>query len=330
MKQFNTFALVGSVAVLLASQASAQSASDRRSAIESQATRIGGPAQQVGPGQEAVATETGSEAGLQRLISKKTSPFSFEAGSTYSYFYRSNPLSTNGAIAKAVKSGVSDLSGFATVSYDNYEMFGGVFTPTAGFNISTVMHSKKDLEFADYVNQRISLLGDLRFSDGWAVTPSLEASNIVSSQFGTEDYKEFYPNLSLSKTWGIGANSAVRAVYQTGYHFSEVDDLGGGIPGVTSDRLDNWTNSVGVNYYRNLLPNLLGQVYGELSNRSYSKGQNDGRNDFSTTVGCSVGYTWKWVRSSVYANYSNRLSDDSVNEYKNLDAGVSVSVLLKF
>lgn len=330
MKPLNTFALAGSVAVLLASQGNAQTVSDRRSAIESQVSRTGGPAQQVGPGQVAERTETGSEAGLQRLISKKTGPFSFEAGSNYSYFYRSNPLSTNGAIAKAVKSGVSDLSGFVTASYDNYEMLGGVFTPTAGYNISSVMHSKKELEFADYLNQKIFLLGDLRFSEGWAVTPSLEISNIISSKFKTEDYKEFYPNVTLSKTWGIGASSAVRAGYQTGYHFSEVDDLGGGIPGITADRLDHWFNSMGVNYYRNFTPNLLGQVYGEVSNRSYSNGQNSGRSDLATVVGCSMGYTWKCVRPSVYANFTNRRSDDSVNEYKNVDAGVSLSVNLKF
>jgi len=271
-----------------------------------------------------------SDTGLQRVVNKRENAFAAEAGTSFTYQYRSNPLSTNGLLARAIKSGVAEVGGFASASLGNYEVLNGVYTPRIGYNVSSVMLSKKALDFADYMTNRIAIAGDLKYESGWSITPSLEYSNIISSKFKTEDYKEWYPNLSVSKIWGINENSLVRAAATTGYHFSSVDSLGGVVPGVTADRLDNWTNSVGLAYYRNLFFGVVWQAYGELSNRSYYQGQNDGRTDLMKTVGSSLNYNWKFLRFSTFLNFTNRKSSDYLNDYKNLDAGATVSAAISF
>lgn len=337
MQKANLLGAVALVAQTLAATALAQSASDRSAALEGVATRSTPPAlrNMQAPMEGAKpegdsADHTYSDVGVQRLVTKKENAFGWDAGTSFSYIYRSNPLSTNGQLASAIRSGVSELSGFASVSFGNYEFLNGVFTPRLGFNMTSSVLSEKKLDFADYKTQRVYFSGDLKYQDGWSLTPSLEYSNILSSKFGTEDYKEWYPNLSIAKIWTLDEKSLVRAGFTTGYHFSTVDALGDSIPGVTADRLDNWTNSLGISYYRELFFGVTGQAYGELSNRKFYNGQNEGRTDLLKTVGCSLGYSWKFLRLSTFLNFSKRHSSDYLNDYKNLDLGASASAVFNF
>ena len=331
MKQANKFKLIALLTPLASVSSFAQSVADRQSAIESQATRITAPTIEDKLKTDASSSgSTSSDVGLQRVVSKKESNFSVDAGSSFNYMYRSNPLSTNGKLSAFVKSGVYEATAFASFGYDNYEAFNGVFTPRVGFSISSVRHTQSQLDFADYRTQKVYLQGDLSYESGWSIAPLLECSNIVSSKYGTEDYKEFYPSITLGKTWEIDKKSVLRTYCTTGYHFSEVDDLGGTVPSVTANRLDNWTNNIGASYYRNLMFNVQGQVYAELSDRNFANGQNRARTDITETVGSALSYTWKVLRASVFANYTNRSSNEIINEYKNYDIGANVSVVFRF
>jgi hypothetical protein len=314
-----------------------QGRTERQSAFEGFATRESQPvARELSGGAEGNRQGEGSrsaaysDTGLQRVVNKKENAFAVDAGASTGYMYRSNVLSTNGMLAKAVKSGVMEVNGFASASLGNYEFLGGVYTPRVGYNISQITHSKKVLSFADYLSNRVSFAGDLKFESGWSVTPALDYSNIVSSKFHTEDYNEWYPNLTVGKVWGIDDKTMVRASASTGYHFSTVDSLGGTVPGLTANRLDNWTNSVGLSLYRTLFYGIVWQGYGELSNRGFSNGQNVGRTDLMKTIGESLTYNWRFLRFSTYLNFSNRHSSDYTNDYKNLDAGASVSAVVNF
>jgi hypothetical protein len=87
---------------------------------------------------------------------------------------------------------------------------------------------------------------------------------------------------------------------------------------------------VGLAYYRSLFFGVVWQAYGELSNRKYSGGLNDGRTDLMKTVGGSLNYNWKFLRFATFLNFSNRHSSDYVNDYKNLDAGATISAVVNF
>lgn len=329
-KEIKLLALLAPLGVV---GAAAQSPVDRQSALEGVATRNTAPmALPSSKEKEAVTPGSAdtSDAGLQRVVTKKERAVEFDAGTTFSYLYRSNPLSVNGAIGKVVKSGVADIGAFVSASFGNYEILNGVYTPRIGGGISEVSLTNRQLNFIDYRTQRVFFQGDLKYSNGWTVSPSLEYSSITSSQFRTEDYKEWFPSLSLAKIWGIDDKSLLRAAFSTGHRFSEVDSLGGNVPGVTAHRLDNWSNSLSLAYYRDLFFGITGQVYGELANRSYYNGQNRGRNDLSKTIGSSLAYNWRILRFSLFWNYTQRESSLQINEYRNLDAGASVSAAFKF
>lgn len=310
----------------------------RQSAVEGAATRemqqpsrAGTATGSVGPSNASGEDDANyNDTGLQRVVNKKENAFSVDAGASTSYMYRSNPLSTNGAIARAVKSGVIDFSGYASVSLGSYDFWDGVFAPRVGYNFSSIMHSRKELRFADYMTNRFSLTGDLRFENGWFVSPALEQSHILSTEFRTEDYSEWYPNLSIGKLWSIDGNSTLRATATTGYHFSHVDDLGGGIPGVTEDRLDNWTNSINLTYSRILFLGVVLQTYADVSLRSFDKGQNSGRSDVVKTVGGALNYNWRFLRFSTYVNLTSRDSSDELNKYENFDIGASIGANFAF
>jgi hypothetical protein len=311
---------------------------NRQSAVEGAATReMQQPSRAgstPGSGESARGVEDDgvnySDTGLQRVVNKKENAFSVDAGASTSYMYRSNALSTNGAIARAAKSGVVDVSAYASMSMGSYDVWDGVFVPRVGYSFSSIMHSQRDLRFADYMTNRFSVSGDLRFENGWSISPSLDQSHIISSEFHTEDYSEWYPNLSVSKLWGIDQNTTVRATATTGYHFSKVDALGGTVPGVTEDRLDNWTNSINLSFYRNLFFGIVLQAYGDLSVRSFGNGQNKGRSDVVKTAGGSLNYNWRFLRFSTYLNLTNRDSSDDLNKYENFDLGATLGASFTF
>ena len=332
-KEIKFLALVAPFGVL---SAVAQSPADRQSALEGVATRTTAPVtlpprtNEEGGTSDGTGSTESSDAGLQRIVTKKERAIEFDAGTTFSYLYRSNPLSTNGVISKSIKSGVADIGTFVSASFGNHEILNGVFTPRIGGGISEVSLTNRELNFIDYRTQRVFFQGDLKYSNGWTVSPSLEYSSITSSKFDTEDYKEWFPNVSVAKIWGIDDKSVLRAGLSTGHRFSEVDSLGGSVPGVTANRLDNWSNSLSLTYYRDLFFGITGQVYGELANRSYYNGQNRNRNDLSKTIGSSLAYSWKILRFSLFWTYTDRESALQINEYRNLDAGASVSASFRF
>lgn len=320
-------------AILITSAALGQGAADRKSVVESQSSRLSDllrdGTQKPGSLGADVAS---SDVGLQQLVEEKETGISVETGVSTSYIYRSNPLSTTGGkLAKELKSPVVDATGFIALSLGAHDLLGGVFIPRIGLSYYSLQHAKTELRgLADFTSTKVSFLGDLKYPDGWSITPGIEYSNIISSH-DTEDYAEYYPNVSLSKVWSLDNKSAVRAIFNTGYHISKVD----AIAGETEDRLDNWTNSLGVAYSRYLLTGLQFMGFGEISSKRYSNGGNENRNDWVRSIGSSLTYSLierKWLswRISIFGNYLNRQSNNEIYKYKNLDLGASTGVSLSF
>jgi len=327
------------ILVLLASLASVTVFAQTTSATRESATQ--GAVKGMGPESAKQQAKVGakgststSDAGVQQVV-KKADKFSGNVGASFSYFYRDNALSTNSTLAKYLKSGIMNISGFGSASYGNYEVLDGVFTPYAGVGASKLSHTESKLEDFDYMSQKFYVMGDWKYADGWAINPSLEYTRIESVEFNTEDYKEWYPNVSVGKSWNIDEVSIFRAYVNTGYHFSNVEAYAG--TQATSDRLDNWTNTLSLNYYRSLWMGIMGHAYSDFGWKSYSNGQNSKRDDFDKTVGGSLAYTWwDFLRLSVFATYIDRSSSDKtsaaakVNEYDNVDTGVNLSAFYKF
>lgn len=333
MKNTKTFMVSGSLMAVVAFGGACLAAEvgvDRQ-AVENNALRGGGTALQgVGRENSSSAKSATSDTGTQRIVMKKNAILEWDGGVGFSYYYRSNPLNTNGDLAKNVRSGVFEVSAYGTVSGGNYELFGGVYTPRAGYSLQNISLTERSLKFANYLSQRVFVSNELRFDNLFSITPTLEVSNITSTEFGTEDYKEFFPSVTFAKILPIDDVSSLRLAYTTGYRFSSVDSLGGTVPGLTANRLDNWTNSFSGVYARELPLGFLWQGFVDVSNRLFGNGQNRDRSDWLKTVGGSLSYTWRFLRVAGFLTYSQRSSTDVINDYNNLDVGLSSSVFVNF
>jgi hypothetical protein len=325
-----TFVAAFVAAMAFGSASRAADAGTDRQALENNALRGGASPLQGGGRESGNSTSAASDTGTQRLVMKKNAILEWDGGAGFSYYYRSNPLNTNGDLAKKVRSGVFEISAYGTVSVGNYELFGGVYTPRAGYSLQNINLTERSLKFANYLSQRLFTSHELRFDNLFSVTPTLEFSNIIGTQFGTEDYQEFFPSVTFAKVLPVDDVSSVRLAYTTGYRFSSVDSLGGTVPGLTANRLDNWTNSFSGVYVRELPLGFVWQGFVDVSNRLFVNGQNRDRSDWLKTVGGSLSYAWKYLRLSGFMTYSQRSSTDVVNDYKNLDIGLSSSVFVSF
>jgi len=336
MKSHSSTQVLAFGATLITSVVFGQGAADRKSAVESQSSRF---SEMLRDGTQKTASVgagvASSDVGLQQLVEEKETGITVETGVNTSYMYRSNPLSTNGELATHIKSAVVDATGFVALSLGAPDFLGGVFIPRIALSYYTLEHAKTQLRLADFTSTKVSLLGDLKYPNGWSITPSIEYSNIISSQRETEDYREYYPSLALSKVWSLDNKSAIRAMFNTGYHLSRVDELGAANLGGTEDRLDNWTNSLGLAYSRYLLTRLQLVGYAEIASKRYSNGSNQNRSDWARSIGSSLTYAVierKWVswRVSIFGNYINRDSSNVDYKYTNLDLGASTGVSLSF
>jgi len=336
MKSISPTQLLALGVTLVSSVSFAEGAADRKAVVETQSSRLS-ELLRDGTQKSGIEASGGasSDVGLQQLVDEKETGIGVEAGVSTSYLFRSNPLSTNGEMSTHIKSPVVDATGFVSLSLGAYDVWGGVFVPRLGLSYYVLEHTKSILRFADFSSTKVSFLGDLKYSSGWTITPGIEYSNIVNSKADTEDYREYYPNITVSKVWSLDSKSALRALINTGYHFSNVDDLGGTLPEVTEDRLNNWPVSVGVAYSRSLFAGLQFIGYGEISRKSFSNGTNQDRCDWSRSVGSSLSYAlisrkWFTWRISVFGNYINRASNDVSYKYTNYDVGASTGVSVNF
>jgi len=340
MKSLSSTQVLVLCATFITSVALGQGAEDRRSVVEAQSSRLS-QLLRDGTQKPAVvgASVASSDVGLQQLVEERETGIAVETGVTTSYMYRSNPLSTNGELATHIKSPVVDATGFVALSLGAHDFLGGVFIPRIALSYYALEHAKTELRLADFTSTRVSLLGDLKYPNGWSVSPSIEYSNIIGSLWDTEDYREYYPNLAISKVWSLDNKSALRAVFNTGYHLSRVEELGAAIgvpiPGGTSDRLDNWTNSLGLAYSRYLFTGLQFVGFGEIASKRYSNGSNQNRSDWTRSIGSSLTYALierKWIswRISIFGNYISRDSSNVDYKYSNLDLGASTGVSLSF
>ena len=269
-----------------------------------------------------------SDTGVQQVVERKKSKFGGFVGASFSYFYRDNALSVNEPIGDIISSDVITLSGYGAFSYGPFKFMNGIITPYAGFAQTAFRHQEDEVDFADYDNQRVYLLGEWKNRNGWKILPKFDYNRNISEEDDSEEYKAFAPSIEVEKSFPIDNQSKFMASLKTAYNYTEIDDFG--VTGRTDDQLDNWSNSVSVNYYRQMLDVFVLNGYGLLIHKNYDKGQNSSREDFLKIIGGSVSYSYNIFRASLFSTYTERDSDDDLNEFDNWDAGLNLSATYTF
>ncbi|MFL2938110.1 MAG: hypothetical protein ACJZ7A_03325 [Opitutales bacterium] len=272
-------------------------------------------------GADAAASDTGA----QRPISLKKDGISAFFGYDSKYFYRSNPLAQKGDLEQ-VQTAMWTNTFFGGAGLGIIETDDSVITPYVGASWTVNDYTEANLGQFNYNSTTAYALLLAQYGNGWSARIGVNYANDRSTEFDTEDYSEFFPNVGVMKAFSI--NEQTTGIFDAfvGQHSTTIASIGSN----GEDLLDNFeiAASYGIRYKQGDLtisPKYL------LSYKTFENGSNSDRDD--TTHNLSLKADYPLAESfdlGFFAAYTLRDSSVSTNEYKNLDSGVGLTLNARF
>ena len=275
-----------------------------------------------------------SDTGAQRPVLLKKSGYSYFMGYDSKLFYQSNPLAAPGKLKDEVATGVWKSTFFTGAGLGVIDMDSFILTPYVGFSYSSTDYLKSaDLlkkQNFDSTSGYALLLA--QFENGWSGKIGVSYSSDYILDTKEEVFKEFYPNISIMKSYTI--NESHRALFESGvgYHNNFVD----GVVRDENNVLDGDDHKRNIDIFASYaLESTLGALtispkY-KINYRDYQNGSNKNRNDLvhELSLDCSA-YLTNSIKISASIDYINQDDSDDVADYENFDVGGSINLMARF
>jgi len=275
-----------------------------------------------------------SDSGAQRPVILKDKGISSYFGYDSKYFYRSNPLATDGKL-KQQATGMWTNTFYAGAGLGVFDYADSVVTPYIGGSWTSNEYVESEIDSFNYNSTSAYALLLFQYGNGWSARAGVSYASDRSADFDTEDYKEFQPSLGVMKSYTL--NESATAIFDAtvGRHLSEsfvIAGLTDGAKTASEKELSNteYALSYTINYLWNSLQ--LSPKY-RISYKDYDKGLNDGRSDLSHDLSIKAAYKiTESVNLTLFSSYSKRTSDaTSISyDYKSYDAGASLGLNARF
>ena len=314
--------------IAFSQNAASQNAAKVQSRIDGTQTSQPAPVSgQVGGGQTSSNNDAAeSDTGAQRPISLKKDGISGYFGYDTKYFYRSNPLSQEGDLEQ-LKTAMWTNTFFTGAGIGIIESDNSVITPYIGASWTVNDYIEDNLSAFNHNDTSAYALLLAQYGNGWAARIGISYSNSRSTEFDTEDFSEFFPNIGVMKSYSV--NDQTIAIFDAylGQHSTTVAAISGL---VEEDGLDNFeiAASYGLKYTEGALsisPKYL------LSYKTFENGANADRNDLSHIFSLKANYI---INESfdlgAFGTYTMRDSDININDYENLDGGLGLTLNARF
>jgi hypothetical protein len=273
-------------------------------------------------------TTVSSDTGAQRPISLKKNGISGFFGYDSKYFYRSNPLATKSDAKQAT--GMWTNTFYTGAGLGVYDMDSYVVTPYIGASWTINDYVEGKLSSFNYNSTGAYALLLAQFGNGWSVRAGVSYAMDRSTEYDTEDYRDYVPNLGVMKAYSISPETTAVFDASVSTHNTEAFVL----PGMDKSKLDNIeaTASYGLNHkYGNL---SISPKY-KISFKEYDTGLNDGRDDLTHILSLKVDYPiTESLKFTVFGGYSSRDANagkDGVDyDYESYDAGAAIGLSARF
>lgn len=275
-----------------------------------------------------------NDAGAQRPVILSKHGISSYFGYDTKYFYRSNPLATDGP-AKQQATGMWTNTFYGGAGLGVFDYTDTVVTPYLGGSWTINEYIKSPLDGFNYNSTNAYALLLFQFGNGWALRAGSSYANDRSANYETEDYKEFFPSATLMKTFSIYNDTTASVDFSFGKHIAEAAFLN------VTDNKGNKSNKKELSNYETAASFSLAYNYGDflltpkyrLSFKSYDEGLNVDRQDLSHDVELKVDYpVTDYFKASLFYSYSTRSTDGTQvsYDYKSYDAGLGLGLSARF
>ena len=214
-------------------------------------------------------------------------------------------------------------SGLGAIESDS-----AVITPYAGASWTINDYVKGDLSKFNYNSTGAYILLLAQYGSGWSSRTGINYASDSSTEYDTEDYSEYFPNVGLMKASSLGDSTLGIFDVSAGKHISKSVGLAGNPDSI----LDNWeiAGSYGLNWRPSERLSFAPQY--RLSYKIYDEGSNSDRDDLTNMISLRIGYK---LASSVSLDLSTAYTKRSTSgvsnlDFKNLDAGAGLSLNARF
>ena len=276
-----------------------------------------------------------SDTGAQRPVQLNKDGISAFFGYDSKYFYRSNPLSTNGPLRQSATAMWTNTF-YTGAGLGVFDMGESILTPYIGANWTINDYLEGDLGDFNYNSTGAYALLLNQFANGWSARIGVNYLIDRSTKFDTEDFKDVFPNVGVLRAYSINEDTTGVFDASLGFHSSETEPV---FAGDTEDALSNLevTASYGVSYDYGKAK--LSPKY-KIIYKDYDEGDNIGRSDISHVFSFKIDYLIAdSLKLSLYTGYTKRdvsgqnkdggeHSDDY--DYKNWDVGAGIGLNSRF
>jgi len=269
-----------------------------------------------------------SDTGAQRPISLSKSAFSPNIGYNVKYFYRSNPLASNGKLKQAA-SGLWTHTFSAGLGLGIYDFGDSVVTPYVGGSWTSTEYVQSDLENFNFYSSGAYFMLLAQYGNGWSARAGINYASDRSAKLSTEDYSAISPSVGIMKAYSL--SSATTAIFDASLAKHDTSSLFLP-PFQTEGLLSSWESSVSYGLRHKIGKLTISPKY-SLRYKLYDESTNDGRKDLTNILSVTADYpVVDDIKATLFANYVNRDSSGVAQnyDYKSWDGGLGLSLSTRF
>jgi hypothetical protein len=214
-----------------------------------------------------------------------------------------------------------------------FDLGSGKFSPTIGARSQWYNYSLNSPPNLDFEAQTAFVAAKYVYDEKWVIAGEVDYTRLLTENSYGQFYREVVPNLTVQRLVPLNDDLIFSATWQTAYHFTGVNTLPipGAPPADINDRLDNIL-TFSLSYRAS--PKFVIQPYYSFEYTYYSNDPfNPGasRNDLLNSLGVSFSYYFKpSLALRAFVSGEIRSSDDSAANYENFNAGLDLSLVLRF
>lgn len=277
-----------------------------------------------------------SDLGPQSVLQFKPRKTLFEAQADVQFFHTDNMLLTEG---NKVSTEVLVSTIEFALAPTPYEVGGGLLAPRIGYQhqwFDFGLDGKRldvapSLHLNDFDFNAQSVFADALWSrNNWTIGGGVSGMRLMQTSGYDEFYKELLPHVIVRRMFPVNDKAAFAASYEGNYHFTDI--FPAYLEFGTRDANDRTDQSLLLNYTQVLCQHAVFQPYYRFKYTRFTDYPLGSRTDYLNTVGAAV----YWIicpNFNVRAFVSYDLlesSNQSVPDYRKLDAGGGVNVNFRF
>jgi hypothetical protein len=277
-----------------------------------------------------------ADVGPQFLLRVKQRREWVEGSVDSQYFYTSNVfLSENPTYNSTVDTGVWVNTAQVAFAPTPFDWNDGKLAPRVGFRHQWYNYgldkNDNNLNNIDFDLQTIFAEVRYQFAENWVASFGTDFTRLLQHETPVSDYAEIYkeivPRGSVERFFPLNDTMFFNVAYDTAYHITETD------PFPSSYSNNRWDHNITGSFGWEIMPNLWTQPYYRFQLTDYWG--NGSRYDFLYTFGLGFSFNLaKWASLRTFVAYDIKESHDNPEsntvDYKNLNAGLGLNLLLRF